>query len=82
MASEVRIRILSKGAQALLKDPGIQEDIGNRVDRVAAAAGEGFEADVQVGKRRTVGMVKTMTTEAAIKNAENRTLLVALNSGA
>ncbi len=80
-SSEVRVRVLSRGAQALLKDPGVQADIGERVDRVANAAGEGFEGDVQLGKRRTVGMIKTMTDEAAKKNAEESTLLIALNRG-
>lgn len=79
--AKVRVRINSRGARALLQSSEIAGDLKGRVDAIRAAAGDGYEADVQQGKTRQRGMVKTVTAEAMIDNARNNTLLKSVDRG-
>ena len=50
-------------------------------NRIAAAAGEGFEVDARVGANRARVTVRTATFEARHAEAKNRTLTKALGAG-
>ena len=65
----------------LLKSPAVQQDLRRRADRIAAAAGPGMEASVQVGRTRARGSVITATKQARDNEARNRALSRALDAG-
>lgn len=64
----------------LREDPGIRADLQGRVDKVVAAAGEGHEGSVWVGKDRQRGTVRTANHQAAASEANDHTLLKALDA--
>lgn len=55
--------------------------IESAAERIASAAGKGFESSVQQGKTRPHGVVKAATFKARRDNARHNTLLKALNAG-
>lgn len=65
----------------LLKSVPVQQDLRRRADRIAAAAGPGMEASVQVGRNRARGSVITVTQKAREAEARNRALTRALDAG-
>lgn len=74
--TQVKIVIDNAGLRALTT-PMIE----SAAERIAAAAGKGFEPSVQQGKTRPHGIVKTVTFKARRDNARHNTLLKALNAG-
>lgn len=78
--ARVRVKMVSKGSDQLLKSEAVQNDLRRRVDAVAEAAGEGFEARVKVGRTRAVASVSATTIEAAEREATDRVLLKALDA--
>lgn len=74
--TQVKIVIDNAGLRALTT-PMIE----SAAERIAAAAGTGFEPSVQQGKTRPHGVVKTATFKARRDNARHNTLLKALNAG-
>lgn len=74
MVRAVRIVLNRKGVGELLKSPEVEADLKRRGEAMANAAGEGFEADSEVGSRRARASVRTATREAAMAEAEDRTL--------
>jgi hypothetical protein len=65
----------------LLESPEVRADLKRRTDRIAAAAGQGFEASVEVGRNRARGSVITATPEARSAEARDHVLLRALDAG-
>jgi tRNA A37 threonylcarbamoyltransferase TsaD len=65
----------------LLKSVPVQQDLRRRADRIAAAAGPGMQASVQVGRNRARGSVITVTQQARENEARNRALTRALDAG-
>lgn len=66
-----------------LKTPEVQQLVQQATDSVTFTAEllsgyAGYEGDVQVGRNRTVGMVKTTGKESREDNQRNNTLLKAL----
>lgn len=55
--------------------------IESAVERIAEAAGAGFEASVQQGKTRPHGVVKAATFKARRDTVRHNALLKALNAG-
>lgn len=55
--------------------------IESAAERIASAAGKGFESSVQQGKTRPHGVVKAATFKARRDNARHNVLLKALNAG-
>lgn len=49
-------------------------------ERIADRAGEGFEASTRLGKSRAVGVVRSVTHEARLAEAEDRALTRALHA--
>ena len=72
----MRIKI-ENGAVRALSTPMIED----AVKRIAAAAGQGFEASVPHGKTRPHGVVKAATFKARRDTVRHNALLKALNAG-
>lgn len=72
----MRINIESDTLRAL-STPMIE----SAVERIAEAAGTGFEASVQQGKTRPHGVVKAATFKARRDTVRHNALLKALNAG-
>lgn len=64
--------------------PGVLADLAERGERIASAAGDGYEssgARVTGGKGRGRVSVRTATTSARRREARDHALLKALNAG-
>ena len=77
MSSLVRIVLIRKGVQDLLKSGWIDADIKARATRIAAAYGEGATVDSTVGKHRVRASVRV----AAEGTDDAERLLTALDAG-
>lgn len=66
--------------------PGVLDDLQDRADAIANAAGDGYEsrpAEAGTGKKgRGRAAVVTGTADARVDNARNQTLLKSLDAGA
>lgn len=81
MASNVRVVINRAAVGALLKSPEVQRDLEDRAERIADAAGPGFEVRTDVGPHRARAAVLTATPEAVEANARDHTLIRSLDAG-
>lgn len=81
MAKKPKVKILRRGAIAVLKSNGVRGDVQRRVNAIASAAGDGFEARVSYGRDRVLGNVHAETTEAMRAESEHRALTRALDAG-
>ena len=70
-----------KAAGEILKSPAVLADVRARADRVAAAAGPGFEASSMIGRNRARASVKADTFSARVRNSRQNILLRALEAG-
>lgn len=71
----------SKGIAALLKSSEVQREVKSRADRIAGTAGEGYEADLYIGRTRARAGVIAVTPEAMNKERKHRTLTRAFDAG-
>lgn len=76
-----KLKLNPKGVEALLKSQGVQADLRRRTEAIAAAAGDGMEPVVEVGRNRARGVVITATYEARRRQAKDRALTRAIDSG-
>jgi hypothetical protein len=81
VATKVRIEMNSAGFRALLRSQPVLDDLARRADAIAAAAGEGFEADARVGANRARASVRTATAEARRAEAVDKALTSAIDAG-
>ena len=81
MARKPKVKINSAGARAVLKSAGVQADLDARADRIAAAAGSGYEASTYPWRTRGRSSVITGNGAAMRDNSRNQTLLRAVNAG-
>lgn len=82
--AKVRIEFNSGEFRKLLTSPAVQADIEARVEAIASAAGDGFEAFTTLGRfggGRHVGQVVAVTTEAMKAEAEDKALSRAIDAG-
>lgn len=90
--AQVRVKMSSAGAQALLKSAALQADMLRRAQAVAARANgmmssesreksAGYVADVIAGKTRARAAVKPADVIARRDAYKNNTLLKALGAG-
>jgi tRNA A37 threonylcarbamoyltransferase TsaD len=79
MALKMTLRKANIGA--LLKSARVRAELKARADRIAAAAGEGMVASVQVGQNRARASVITATSKARENEARRRSLTRALDAG-
>lgn len=74
--------VVSKSSfRKFLTSPELLPELQKRVDRIAAAAGEGYVGRVNPGRKRHRGAVITTTGDAIRDNARNNTLVRALDAG-
>lgn len=76
-----RIKWRLKGFEELRRAPGVRADLKTRAERIAAAAGEGYEPFVTEGKSRSRGAVVTTTNAAKRDSARNNSLIRSLDAG-
>lgn len=89
MATRVRIKLNRSGIAALLKSAEVEADLSRRAENIRDALpkddGAEYEATSWTGQDRTGGramaMVKTSNYEARRQNAEDNTLIRALDAG-
>ena len=76
--NKFKLVLNDKGIQELLKSDEMQSILSEHGATVARRAGAGYESDVHEYKKRAVANVYPATSEAAVDNLENNTLLKAL----
>lgn len=81
MAASLRVEMNRDGVSQLLKSAEVMADLQARAERMAAAAGPGFEVDVRVGRTRARASVRTGTFEAVLAEATDRALTRAVDAG-
>lgn len=84
MGKKVRIEFLSQGFREVLLSPEVANELRARAERIADAAGEGFEAEVFTGSfggGRHVATVRSDTFTAARAEAEDKALTRAIEAG-
>lgn len=82
----IRIKLNPAGIRAFLQSDEVQKDLQRRVDKIAEAAGDGFEGSVEVvgGSSklgRAMGYVTAKTPKARKAQAEDPVLQRALDAG-
>lgn len=85
MVQRIRLEFLDEGFAALRTSQAVTDEVMERAARVAAAAGEGFEASVFPmgfgGSPRTGAVVRAETREARLAEAEDKVLSIAIDRG-
>lgn len=81
MARNSRVRMNPAGSRALLRSPEVVEELERRAMRIADAAGEGMDIDIEIGPERARVSVRTATRDAVLAEHENRALTHALDAG-
>lgn len=76
--SSFRFELNEAGVRELLQGSEMQSLITAYANDAASLAGDGYEADVIIGKNRVVAHVRAVTQEAREDNEENNTLLRAI----
>ncbi|MFF0942693.1 hypothetical protein ACFYE2_00485 [Kocuria sp. CPCC 205300] len=79
--AKIRIELDQKGVRSLLRSEAVGKSVEAVGQKIADAAGEGFEVDVWQGKDRVRATVETKTYEAQRAEAEERALSRALEAG-
>lgn len=79
--STVRITMNKPNIRKLLRSPEMLADLERRAERIAAAAGPGFEVDSEVGPNRARAAVIARTGEARHAEATRRALTQAIDAG-
>ena len=77
----VRIKVQSPGAREVLSSEAVANELSGRGERIADAAGEGFESRTTRNRDRVVVFVSTATNEAREAEAETRALTRAIDAG-
>lgn len=78
---KIRIELNRDGVVALLQSAEVAADLAARGERIASAAGDGFEVKASTNRDRAVVFVSTETTEARRAEAEDRALTRAIDAG-
>lgn len=76
-----KLKLNNKGFRALRTDPGVKRDLMKRAQRVADAAGEGFEAHESPSKNRARATVGTQSYKARRKQSKENVLQRSLSAG-
>lgn len=76
-----QIRENGPGVERLLKSRGVQDELLRRAEAIAAAAGEGMEATVEIGENRAHASVITGNFAAIVAEARHRALTRAIDAG-
>jgi hypothetical protein len=76
-----KLKLNRKTARALLKDPDLEKHLLAEAERIAARAGDGFEASSMIGKTRARASVITADVAAIRSEAKFGTLSKAAGGG-
>lgn len=76
-----RIRFDYAGFNAVRRSEAVRADLGARAERIAAAAGPGFETKATLNPGRAGVLVYADTYDAMVAEAENKALTRAIDSG-
>lgn len=76
-----RLKMKKAGSRQLLTGSAVEDDIRARAEAIAHAAGDGFEAEVTIGRQRVLGAVRPVTFAAAEAEAKSRVLTKAIDAG-
>lgn len=76
-----RVKLNNKGFRALRTEPGVKRDLMKRAQRVADAAGDGFEAHESPSKNRARATVGTRSYKARRRQAKDNVLQRSLSAG-
>lgn len=79
--AKVRIVLNKPAVRALLRSLEIVADLQARGERIAASAGDGFEAEAFTGKNRGRVTVTTTTFDAILAESNDHVLTSALDAG-
>lgn len=79
--ARVRVKLNHRGVRQLLRSPEMRDDLERRARNIANAAGEGFEADSQLGRTRARAMAYTTDAESMRAEASDRALTRAIDAG-
>ncbi|TCJ28761.1 hypothetical protein E0W80_04480 [Microbacterium sp. PI-1] len=77
----MRIKLNRDAVRKLLSSQETADNLTPRGERIATAAGEGFEATTTRNRDRVVVFVTSRTTEAKRAEAEDRALTRAIDAG-
>lgn len=77
----VRIALNPNGPRKIRRSPGAQADLLRRAQAMAAAAGEGIEADSGMGKNRARAIVYTATTAGVVAESEAHVIEASIDAG-
>lgn len=77
----IKWQLNKKGVAALLRSQGVVDDLRDRGNRIATAAGSGHRAVVYQGHDRARGRVMTTTAKADERQAKTRSLSRAIDAG-
>lgn len=77
----VKVKLNRRGMAALLKAPGVLDDLERRANRVATTAGEGHVVRAEIGRTRARAAVITSTYAAIRAEAADRNLTRAFDAG-
>ena len=81
MATAVRIKLNRKGIVRLLQSQQVADELKKRGDRIADAAGPGFEARVALNQDRAVVFVEATNDEARQSQLRSNELQSAVDAG-
>ena len=81
MAETFRVEPNSAGIQAFLKSDEVLALLTGKAQRIAAAAGDGFEVSSRIGATRARASVITATRAARKAEAVDRVLTSAIDAG-
>ncbi|MGI6204224.1 MAG: hypothetical protein ACOYJH_02975 [Anaerovoracaceae bacterium] len=73
--AKVKIVLNRRGVGQLLKSEEMQSFLQSKAEEISGRCGEGYSADVYVGKNRANAMVKTETDKAYFENMNKNTIL-------
>lgn len=74
MAKKVKFKLNSQGVRDLLQSNEMQGVLRNVASQKAQQAGEGYESDVKLGKKRAYANIFPASAGAAADNFDNNTL--------
>lgn len=79
--AKVKIKLNNAAMRQLLRSEEVQNDLGDRADNIAMAAGPGMEVEVKTGRTRARAMVWTGDFDAIRAEATDRVLTQAIDAG-
>ena len=79
--ADVKVKLKLKGINVVMKSDGVQSEVARRAKRIAAEAGEGFEAVVNPARYTARAFVRTKDATGRRRQAENAVLERSLDAG-